>query len=52
MVVHPSNSSEQKEGGTALIHALSSSLGAALKGKRLELGEDCIVEVEFGENPA
>jgi len=52
MVAHPSSSSEQKEGGIALIHALSSSLGVALKEKRLELGDDCIVEVDgYSDEP-
>ena len=50
MVDHPSSSSEQKEGGIALIHALSSSLGVALKEERLELGEGCTVEVDGYSN--
>ena len=52
MVAHPSSSSEQKEAGVALIHALSSSLGVALKEKRLELGGGCIVEVDgYSDEP-
>ena len=52
MVAHPSSSREQKEGGIALIRALSSSLGVALKEKRLELGDDCIVEVDgYSDEP-
>ena len=52
MVVHPSSSSEQKEAGMALIHALSSSLGVALEEERLELGEGCIVVVDgYSDKP-
>ena len=52
MGVHPSSSSEQREGGMALIHALSSSLGVALKEKRLELGGGCTVEVDgYSDEP-
>ena len=52
MTAHPSNSSAQKEAGKALIEALSSSLGVALKEKRLELGDDCIVEVDgYSDEP-
>ena len=52
MVVHPSSSSEQKEAGMALIHALSSSLGVALEEERLELGDGCIVVVDgYSDKP-
>ena len=53
MVTHPSSSSEQKEGGRALIRALSSSLGVAIiKEQRLELGDGCTVEVDgYSDEP-
>ena len=50
MVSPPSSSSEQKEGGKALISALSSSLEVPLKEKRLKLGDACIVEVDGYSN--
>ena len=52
MIDDPSNSRAQREGGIALIRALSSSLGVALKEKRLELEDGCYVEVDgYSDKP-